>query len=1046
MRSATTAAILVVYALTGGAQPAPQPAPQITTWRLDNLTSLNGERVSMIGAPAVVHTEIGPAVQFNGQSDGLQIARNPLEGLARFTVDVLFAVDPDGPAEQRFLHMQDRVADNRALVELRMNAGRWALDSYLRHGTAQLTLLDAAMVHAVSVWRVATLTFDGRRMRHYVNGVEQGSGEVAFLPMGTGDTTIGVRQNRVSWFKGRIHTVRVSPSVLRPAQFLVAPTQFIPLWPEGVPGRRADAGPERFVNGRVTNVHDPSVTHYAPAPGTGNGTAVIALAGGSYARIAVDTEAMGAVDLLSPRGVAVFVLKYRLAEYGHPAPLRDVLRAIRLIRSRAAEFDVRPDRIGLFGASAGGHLAASAAALFDAPEGKTGAPIDTVSARPDFVALLYPVVTMKAPHAHADSRRNLLGDTIAAPAINRLSIETQVRAGMPPFFIVHTSEDRSVPIEHSRLLAAALTARDVPVETHYYERGAHGFGFSPDLGATSEWPSKLAAWLTGPALTAVEPGLQARRDALVEPDLQVRREWARGIEGQRKADLGNGTFLNPILRGDHPDPSILKDGDDYYMTFSSFDAYPGLVIWHSRDLVNWQPIGPTLFKNVGSVWAPELVKHRRPLLHLLPGHRAVSIELRDLGRQHPRAVERADRSQDHAHRSRSRRRTRRQALPVPQRRRAGAAGRRRAVDHRAVEEDLRRLEVSGRLGRRDLRAGRAEDSQARRLLLHGPRRGRHRRAADRPHDRRGAFEDHRRAVGELTAQPDHAHAVEATSAGGRRDTARSSRIAPASGGWSITPTRTATTRSAARRCSSRSSGPPTAGSAWPAPIRPRRSPSRRATPARTALRSRTTSRAPKMGVQWSFYAGDAADRERYRYENNSAGAEGARAPGPPTARRCGSSTAIMPTRWRSRSTPTPMRAAGCSCSTAASSTPVLASPRGTCGCTSTAWIARRRSRQHLGQRMWIRLRNDRHIVTLDYSADGKTWERYDRAHRGVRLPPQRRLRFPEPASGALRVAATARCASATSSTGRCRSTGFSRDHSSRSAVIGSMRAARRAGR
>ena len=89
------------------------------------------------------------------------------------------------------------------------------------------------------------------------------------------------------------------------------------------------------------------------------------------------------------------------------------------------------------------------------------------------------------------------------------------------------------------------------------------------------------------------------------PDLT----WARGIEGQRKADLGNGTYLNPIMSGDHPDPSILKDGDDYYMTFSSFDAYPGLVIWHSQDLVNWEPLGPTLFTNVGSVWAPDLVKH-----------------------------------------------------------------------------------------------------------------------------------------------------------------------------------------------------------------------------------------------------------------------------------------------------------------------------------------------------------------------------------------------------------------------------------------------------
>ncbi len=96
-------------------------------------------------------------------------------------------------------------------------------------------------------------------------------------------------------------------------------------------------------------------------------------------------------------------------------------------------------------------------------------------------------------------------------------------------------------------------------------------------------------------------------------------QWARGIEGQRKADLGNGYYLNPILPGDHPDPSILKDGADYYMTFSSFDAYPGLVLWHSRDLVNWQPVGPTLFRNVGSVWAPDLVKHDGRYYIYFPG-------------------------------------------------------------------------------------------------------------------------------------------------------------------------------------------------------------------------------------------------------------------------------------------------------------------------------------------------------------------------------------------------------------------------------------------
>lgn len=96
------------------------------------------------------------------------------------------------------------------------------------------------------------------------------------------------------------------------------------------------------------------------------------------------------------------------------------------------------------------------------------------------------------------------------------------------------------------------------------------------------------------------------------------RSWRRGLEGQRQADLGDGTFLNPIVPGDHADPSILKDGDDYYMTFSSFEAYPGVVIWHSRDLVNWQPIGPTLTKSIGSVWACELIKHNNRYYIYIP--------------------------------------------------------------------------------------------------------------------------------------------------------------------------------------------------------------------------------------------------------------------------------------------------------------------------------------------------------------------------------------------------------------------------------------------
>jgi xylan 1,4-beta-xylosidase len=102
-------------------------------------------------------------------------------------------------------------------------------------------------------------------------------------------------------------------------------------------------------------------------------------------------------------------------------------------------------------------------------------------------------------------------------------------------------------------------------------------------------------------------------------------KWARGVEGQRKADLGNGTFLNPILAGDHPDPTILKDGDDYYMTFSSFLSYPGVIIWHSQDLVNWQPIGPALTKPLGSIWAMDLVKHNGRYFIYIPAGSSIYV-------------------------------------------------------------------------------------------------------------------------------------------------------------------------------------------------------------------------------------------------------------------------------------------------------------------------------------------------------------------------------------------------------------------------------------
>ena len=269
----------------------------------------------------------------------------------------------------------------------------------------------------------------------------------------------------------------------------------IALWPEGVPNAKAEGGVERLEDGRVYNVQNPTLTFFPAPAASANGTAVIICPGGGYVRLAVEKEGTELTRMLNRLGVSAFVLKYRLQEYGHPAPLQDVLRAVRLVRSRAKEFGISEDRIGVMGSSAGGHLAASAATLYDAPEGRTGADLDAISARPTFIALLYPVITMKDPFVHKGSRRALLGENPSAASLDRLSVELQVTKDTPPTFLVHTEEDASVPLENSILFFQALRQFKIDSEMHLYEKGPHGFGTRADLGPTSEWPKRWEEWM-----------------------------------------------------------------------------------------------------------------------------------------------------------------------------------------------------------------------------------------------------------------------------------------------------------------------------------------------------------------------------------------------------------------------------------------------------------------------------------------------------------------------------------------------------------------------
>lgn len=269
----------------------------------------------------------------------------------------------------------------------------------------------------------------------------------------------------------------------------------IELWPEGVPGLRADAAPEKGDEGWITGVHFPSITVWTAPAKLANGTAVVVCPGGGYWGLAVDHEGAQIAQWFNARGVTAFVLRYRLGEYGQPAPLRDVLRALRIVRSRAGEFGVRADRIGVMGFSAGGHLASSAATLFDAPEGRTGAELDAVSARPDFAILIYPVISMKPGVTHAGSRRGLLGDNPTPELEQRWSTDRQVTAATPPTFLMHCATDGAVPVQNSLLFFEALRAAGVPVELHVFAEGPHGFGMKPGVGPGEVWPPLCEAWL-----------------------------------------------------------------------------------------------------------------------------------------------------------------------------------------------------------------------------------------------------------------------------------------------------------------------------------------------------------------------------------------------------------------------------------------------------------------------------------------------------------------------------------------------------------------------
>jgi len=194
-------------------------------------------------------------------------------------------------------------------------------------------------------------------------------------------------------------------------------------------------------------------------------------------------------------GVQAFVLKYRLGpKYHHPIELGDAQRAVRTVRAKAAEYHVQPDRIGIMGFSAGGHLASSAGTHFDAGNASASDTIDRAGCRPDFLVLGYPVISFTT-FVHRGSMRALLGDNPDPALVTLMSNELQVTAQTPPTFLFHTTADATVPVENSVMFYMALRKAGVPAEMHLYEQGPHGVGLAPTDEALSSWPGRLADWL-----------------------------------------------------------------------------------------------------------------------------------------------------------------------------------------------------------------------------------------------------------------------------------------------------------------------------------------------------------------------------------------------------------------------------------------------------------------------------------------------------------------------------------------------------------------------
>jgi acetyl esterase/lipase len=278
--------------------------------------------------------------------------------------------------------------------------------------------------------------------------------------------------------------------------FVIEAQEVISLYPDVIPNSKKSNKVEsaNANSSIIRGVTKPTLEIYLPEKEKATGAAVIICPGGSYGVVVYQGEGLRTAKEFQKNGIAAFVLKYRLPDDTTMVdkkigPLQDVQRAIKLVRENASKWAINANKIGLMGFSAGGHLASTGATHFKKAVIENN---NNTSLRPDFVILVYPVITMKDSLTHADSRKNLLGRNPSKEIINEFSNELQVDENTPPTYITHASDDNVVDVDNSILFYEQLRHHKVPAELHIYQKGGHGFVFQPQ---NDNWMMPLFRWM-----------------------------------------------------------------------------------------------------------------------------------------------------------------------------------------------------------------------------------------------------------------------------------------------------------------------------------------------------------------------------------------------------------------------------------------------------------------------------------------------------------------------------------------------------------------------